>query len=156
MNDATKMQHENTSHTDMWHAMEAEDAIGILRSEMSGLPGEEAARRLGEYGPNRLPGPAKRSALVRLLLHFHNVLIYVLLGSALITALLGHFIDMSVILAVVVANAIIGFVQEGKAEMAYLRPCDQVYVPKKGFSFGDILDVAGKISVFRVLFGSPF
>lgn len=47
-------------------------------------------------------------------------------------------------------------IQEGRTEMAYLNPGDQVYVPKKGFSFSDILDVAGKISVFRVLFGSPF
>lgn len=52
------------------------------------------------------------------LLYFHNILIYVLLGSAFITAVLGHWIDTGVILAVVVANAIMGFVQEGKAEKA--------------------------------------
>ncbi|WP_261373449.1 HAD-IC family P-type ATPase [Rheinheimera sediminis] len=52
------------------------------------------------------------------LLYFHNILIYVLLGSVFITAVLGHWIDTGVILAVVVANAIMGFVQEGKAEKA--------------------------------------
>jgi len=55
---------------------------------------------------------------VRLLLHFHNILIYVLLGSAVITGALGHIVDTLVILAVVLGNAVIGFVQEGKAEKA--------------------------------------
>jgi len=98
--------------------MAVEDAIDALRTHTNGLSSEEAAARFETYGPNRLPEPAKRSALIRFLLHFHNILIYVLLGSALITAALGHFIDMSVILAVVVANAVIGFIQEGKAEKA--------------------------------------
>ncbi|MDY6948562.1 MAG: cation-transporting P-type ATPase, partial [Pseudomonadota bacterium] len=62
--------------------------------------------------------PLKRSVLVRLLLQFHNILIYVLLGSAIITAAMGHWVDTLVILAVVIANAIIGFIQEGKAEKA--------------------------------------
>ena len=102
----------------IWHAMAVEDAIDALRTHINGLSSEEAAARFETYGPNRLPEPAKRSALIRFMLHFHNILIYVLLGSALITAALGHFIDMSVILAVVVANAVIGFIQEGKAEKA--------------------------------------
>ena len=55
---------------------------------------------------------------MRFLLQFHNILIYVLLGSAVITAVLDHWIDTGVILAVVVANAVIGFIQEGKAEKA--------------------------------------
>ena len=55
---------------------------------------------------------------MRLLLQFHHILIYVLIGSAVITALLRHWVDTGVILAVVIANAIIGFLQEGKAEKA--------------------------------------
>lgn len=47
-------------------------------------------------------------------------------------------------------------IQDGKTEMAYLSPGDQVYIPKEGFKLSDILDIAGRISVFRVLFGSPF
>jgi magnesium-transporting ATPase (P-type) len=69
-------------------------------------------------GPNRLPEPPRPGALRRLLRQFHNILIYVLLGAAAITALLGHGVDTGVILAVVVANALIGFLQEGKAERA--------------------------------------
>lgn len=78
----------------------------------------DAAARFEAHGPNRLPAPPKRSAILRFLAHFHNVLIYVLIGSAIITASLNHFIDTGVILAVVIANAIIGFIQEGRAEQA--------------------------------------
>ncbi|TPW27685.1 cation-transporting P-type ATPase [Martelella alba] len=98
--------------------MAAEHAIGALRSDRQGLSSDEAARRLEQYGENRLPQPAGRRPLIRFLLHFHNILIYVLIGSAAITAALGHLADTLVILAVVVVNAIIGFIQEGKAERA--------------------------------------
>jgi magnesium-transporting ATPase (P-type) len=55
---------------------------------------------------------------MRFLWQFHNILIYVLLGAAVITAFLAHWVDMCVILAVVIVNAVIGFLQEGKAEKA--------------------------------------
>ncbi|MGF6861693.1 magnesium-transporting ATPase (P-type) [Rhodobacteraceae bacterium MBR-64] len=89
-----------------------------LGATMAGLSVEDAARRLAEHGPNRLPEPPKRNPALRFLAHFHNVLIYVLLGSSVVTAALGHWIDTGVILAVVIVNAIIGFVQEGRAEQA--------------------------------------
>jgi P-type Ca2+ transporter type 2C len=75
-------------------------------------------KRLEEHGPNKLPEGKKKSALVRFLLHFHNVLIYVLMAAAVVTALLDHWIDTWVIVAVILVNAIIGYVQEGKAEKA--------------------------------------
>jgi P-type E1-E2 ATPase len=56
--------------------------------------------------------------LLRFLSHFHNILIYVLIGAAGITSLLGHVVDTFVIIAVVIINAFIGFYQEGKAEKA--------------------------------------
>jgi magnesium-transporting ATPase (P-type) len=89
-----------------------------LRTSGSGLGSAEAAERLTLYGANRLPEKVKRGVLVRFVLHFHNILIYVLLGAAAITFALGHLVDTFVILAVVLANAAIGFVQEGKAEKA--------------------------------------
>ncbi|WP_419799453.1 MAG: cation-transporting P-type ATPase [Terasakiella sp.] len=101
-----------------WHAKPADAVILELQSTSSGLTDEEAANRLAEYGPNRLPQAAKRHPIMRFLLQFHNILIYVLLGSAVITAFLGHWLDMGVILAVVLTNAIIGHIQEGKAEKA--------------------------------------
>ena len=101
-----------------WHAMPATEAMAALASGPDGLSTAEARRRLGAHGPNRLARVASRPAMVRLLLQFHNLLIYVLLGSAGIALLLGHLVDALVILAVVVANALIGFVQEGRAEQA--------------------------------------
>ena len=101
-----------------WHEIHVEDVIDILRSSKNGLSTDEARARLELYGLNRLPEPPRRSALIRFLVHFHNILIYVLLCSAVITAFLGHVVDTAVILAVVVANAAIGFLQEGKAEKA--------------------------------------
>jgi magnesium-transporting ATPase (P-type) len=101
-----------------WHNISQENALKQLEADTSGLSQSEAEARLKQYGANRLPEAAKRSAFMRFLLQFHNILIYVLIGSAVITAALDHWIDTSVILAVVVANAIIGFIQEGKAEKA--------------------------------------
>ncbi|HEX2020886.1 MAG TPA: cation-transporting P-type ATPase, partial [Aurantimonas sp.] len=101
-----------------YHALEADEVLVALDATESGLNANEAARRLREGGPNRLPEPPGRSRIVRFLKHFHNVLIYVLIAAAMITAVLGHFIDTAVIMAVVIANAVIGFVQEGRAEQA--------------------------------------
>ena len=101
-----------------FHAISPQEALHLLQSRATGLSAEEAARRLAEHGPNRLPAPPERSVILRFLAHFNHVLIYVLLGSAGVTAALQHWVDTGVILAVVIANAVIGFVQEGRAEQA--------------------------------------
>ncbi len=102
----------------VWHAETGAAALQRLGSRIEGLGAEEAAARLARYGPNRLRPPQRRGPLTRFLLQFHNVLIYVLLAAGVVTALLGHWIDTAVIFGVVVINALIGFVQEGKAERA--------------------------------------
>jgi len=101
-----------------WHEVPVEVALESAQTSAAGLTQSEADSRLLTCGPNRLPDPPQRSAVRRFLLHFHNILIYVLLGSAGVTAALGHVVDTLVILAVVLGNAMIGFVQEGKAEKA--------------------------------------
>jgi magnesium-transporting ATPase (P-type) len=106
------------TETKNWHTLAEQETLAILQSNPSGLSETEATARLAQYGHNRLPEPPKRSAILRFLSHFHNILIYVLIGSAVITAALQHWGDTGVILAVVLANAIIGYVQEGKAEKA--------------------------------------
>ena len=100
------------------HALPAAACLAALDATPAGLTAAEAARRLALFGPNRLPAPRGRGPLRRFLAQFHNVLIYVLLAAALVTALLGHATDTTVILAVVLANAVISFVQEGRAEAA--------------------------------------
>jgi len=101
-----------------WHSTDADGVLGVLSASSSGLSQSEAEARLVRYGPNRLQETAKRSAWIRFGLQFHNILIYVLIGCAAVTAALDHWVDTGVILAVVLANAIIGYIQEGKAEKA--------------------------------------
>tara|TARA_R110000787_G_scaffold220068_1_gene328786 strand:- start:3237 stop:5969 length:2733 start_codon:yes stop_codon:yes gene_type:complete len=101
-----------------WHTLSTEKTLTLLNATADGLSHGEAAKRRAEYGLNRLPEAARRSGIMRFLMQFHHILIYVLLGAAAITAMLGHWIDTGVILAVVAANAVIGFIQEGKAEKA--------------------------------------
>jgi len=102
-----------------WHAAPARDVIDRLQSsDTSGLSHEEALKRLEQTGPNRLPSASRRGMLMRLLMQFHNPLIYVLLAAGLITILIEHYTDAAVIFGVVIINAMIGFVQEGKAEQA--------------------------------------
>ncbi len=101
-----------------FHSLPLEAALARLRATRDGLGAQEAARRLTQHGPNRLPEPPRRSLLLRFLGHFNNVLIYVLIASAAVTAALQHWIDTGVILAVVIVNAVISFVQEGRAEQA--------------------------------------
>lgn len=112
------MEHSDKNTDTSWHSLPTKTVLENLKCSTEGLTQNEAETRFVTYGANRLPLAARRNALVRFLLHFNNILIYVLLGAALITALLSHWVDTGVILAVVVVNAIIGFIQEGKAEQA--------------------------------------
>jgi magnesium-transporting ATPase (P-type) len=100
------------------HALDAETILNILSTSKSGLSTTEAQSRLAMYGENKLPAYQTRPAWLRLALQFHNPLIYVLLVASIITFLLNDFIDAGVIFVVVLINAWIGFVQEGKAEQA--------------------------------------
>ena len=89
-----------------------------VKAAPEGLAPSLVASRLAQYGRNALPQTAGKTAFQRLLAQFNNLLIYVLLASAAVTAFLGHAVDTGVILAVVVINTLIGYVQEGKAEQA--------------------------------------
>ena len=101
-----------------WHAQTVEDSLQRLDSGPTGLDTAEAERRLASFGPNRLPERAGPGPLKRFLLQFHNLLIYVLLASTLVTLALGEWLDSAVIFGVVLINAVVGFIQEGKAESA--------------------------------------
>jgi magnesium-transporting ATPase (P-type) len=101
-----------------WHDRSADEVMEILGSRETGLGGEEARRRLDRFGPNRLPAPPRRHPVLRFLAQFNNSLIYFLLAAAAASWLLGHVVDAAVIIAVVLINAVVGSVQEGKAEKA--------------------------------------
>ena len=100
------------------HSFNTERVLTQLEARHTGLSTDESRRRLDRIGPNRLPEPPRDGLLKRFFKHFNDVLIYILLGAAAITAVLEHWVDTGVILGVVVINAIIGFIQEGKAEAA--------------------------------------
>ncbi len=101
-----------------WHALAAVAALDLARTSAGGLTQAEAEARLQTHGPNRLAEVQPPGLLARLLRQFNNLLLFVLMAAALVTALMGHWVDTVVIMAVVVLNAVIGFIQEGKAEKA--------------------------------------
>ncbi len=101
-----------------WHARGVDDVYQILNVSDQGLSSDEALVRRETFGPNKLPEVKPTHPFIRFMMQFHNVLIYVLLAAAVTTAALGHWIDTAVIIGVVVINALIGFIQEGKAEDA--------------------------------------
>ncbi len=100
------------------HSQNANTILAELASSPEGLQDDAAAERLERFGPNALPAAAREGLLRRFFKHFNDILIYILLVAALLTAILGHWIDTGVILVVVLVNATIGFIQEGKAEQA--------------------------------------
>ena len=101
-----------------WHVLTAQEAETLMGSRADGLGEGEVRERRLRFGPNGLPQTKSRSPLLRFLAQFNNLLIQVLLVAAAITAALGHWTDAAVILAVCLLNAVVGFVQEGKAEQA--------------------------------------
>ncbi len=114
-----------------WHALDAGAALDRLGSDpTAGLSSSEVARRLAAGGPNALPEAARRSTLLLVLRQFRSSLVYILFIAATLAAVLGHWGDAGVILAVVIANALIGAAQEGRAErsMAALRKLSALQV----------------------------
>jgi magnesium-transporting ATPase (P-type) len=100
------------------HAEPVEAALARWHASAAGLTAADAAARLARHGPNRLAQAAPVPAWRRLARQFGNLLIQVLLAAAALSLALGHALDAAVILAVVLLNALIGFVQEGRAERA--------------------------------------
>jgi len=109
---------EQQTQSNRWHASQADEALLELESSSAGLTHVQAQERLLRYGHNRLDEAKPATIWQRLLRHFNNVLLYVLMAAAVVTGLMGHWVDTFVILAVVVLNVAIGFIQEGKAEKA--------------------------------------
>lgn len=100
------------------HARGITEVFETLGTSEQGLGEELVAARITRFGKNALPVATQTAAWKRFALQFHNLLIYILLASAVISFLLEHYVDGGVILLVVFVNAIVGFIQEGKAEAA--------------------------------------
>ena len=107
----------NPNEAAAWHSLTAEEAVERLKASVTaGLDDAEVARRRAQYGPNLLPAAHKRGPLMRFLMQFKNVLVYVLIAAGFIKAMMGLWLDASIILGVVVINGLLGFIQEGRAE----------------------------------------
>ncbi|EDX83082.1 ATPase, P-type, HAD superfamily, subfamily IC, putative [Synechococcus sp. PCC 7335] len=99
-----------------WHSLSTQQTAEILRSHLKvGLTFAEAAQRQTRFGKNQLTPPPKPSPLVQFLRQFHQPLLYILLAAGTVSLLLQDWIDASVIFAVVLINAVVGYVQEAKA-----------------------------------------
>src|SRR5687767_13956115 len=107
-----------------WHAESGDEVLRALDSTPSGLSDDEARARLATHGPNRLPQAAGPSAAGLLLAQVRSPLMYALLLSAAVAAAFGELEDAAVVLAVVVLNTIIGFLQEYRAGRAIAALAD--------------------------------
>ena len=101
-----------------WHNLSHDEALKELDSRRSGLTVNEARSRLLQYGTNQLQGKKKTPPVLVFLRQLLSPLIYVLLVAAVISIIVEHFIDAWVILGVLLLNAVIGFIQETRAEKA--------------------------------------
>jgi len=102
----------------IWHSIEADEALLRLESSTTGLTTEDAQKRFAGQGPNAIPEKRRRSLLVILLGQFADFMIVVLLVAALISGFIGEPQDTIAILVIVLLNAIIGAIQEFRAERA--------------------------------------
>jgi magnesium-transporting ATPase (P-type) len=136
-----------------WHAMAVDEVVKRLATDTGkGLDAAEAASRLQKHGPNRLPEGKRRGPFMRFLSQLNNVLVYVLLAAGFTKLMLNLWVDAAIILGVVVLNALLGFIQEGKAEKALesirdmlsaeartLRGGETRMIPAEGLVPGDIV-----------------
>ncbi len=106
-------------NSQQWHQLSAQEVSRQLDSNLeTGLTSAEATKRQERYGANELKGKPGKSPIVRFLLQFHQPLLYILLIAGTVKAFLGEWVNAWVIWGVTLINAIIGFVQESKAESA--------------------------------------
>ncbi|MFG6089806.1 cation-transporting P-type ATPase [Enterobacter soli] len=99
-----------------YYQQTVDDTLANINSTAEGLSSAEASTRLQQYGENALPQKKGKPAWLRFLAHFNDVLIYVLLVAALLKLFMGQWVDMFVILGVAIINALIGHIQESNAE----------------------------------------
>jgi|JI10StandDraft_1071094.scaffolds.fasta_scaffold47907_1 cation-transporting ATPase F len=108
-----------TSPSPAWHSLSPEESLQTLGTQQAaGLSGHQVEERLARYGLNEMTAKAGVPAWKKFLLQFHQILVYVLIVASLKAALLGEYVDAAVIFAVVLVNAVVGYLQEAGAERA--------------------------------------
>jgi Ca2+-transporting ATPase len=136
-----------------WHSIDVKSAINELRVDPAvGLSADEVASRLAEHGPNELAHGEKVSPFVLFFNQFKNILVIILIVATLLSAFVGEYVDAAIILVIIMFCAVLGFVQEYRAEKALdalknmltpmitaLRGGEEVEVPSRDLVPGDIL-----------------
>ncbi|RMF42735.1 MAG: ATPase, partial [Anaerolineae bacterium] len=112
-----------------WYALSAEEVLKHLQVNEDGLTTQEAAERLASYGPNKLRETPPPTFWALLWEQFNNFIVMLLIVASVISALLGEWIDASAIMAIVLLNAILGIIQERRAEQA-LAALKQLAAPE--------------------------
>ena len=104
--------------TENWYQDDVNEVLEELSTDEKGLTADEAKELLSSNGPNQLPDQKQTHPVIRFLKHFNDILIYILFVAAIITFFLNHYLDTALILLVAIINAVIGYIQENKAEKA--------------------------------------
>ena len=112
-----------------WYQLDEPEVFNKLQTSEDGLSEERAQKLLETHGPNKLPEGKGVSRLKILIHQFTSPLIYILLVAAVVTAILGEYIDTGVIVGVLILNAVIGYLQEYKAETS-VRALKNMVVPR--------------------------
>jgi len=116
-----------------WHQLRCAQAAGLLESDpATGLAQAEVEARMRQFGPNRMTAHKRVSEWMRFALQFNQPLLYILIAATVITAALGEWVDAAVIFCVVLINAVIGYLQEAKAEKAIEALANMVEVRSCG------------------------
>ena len=101
-----------------WHALPAKEVLERLGAQEGGLAIEEAEKRLSQYGPNQLQEAPRPSFWKMLWEQLNNFVVIMLIVASVVSAILGDYVEAGAIMAIVILNAILGIVQEGRAEQA--------------------------------------
>jgi P-type Ca2+ transporter type 2C len=101
-----------------WHLSDIAQVLEVTGSSVNGLSNTEAEKRLEEYGPNEIEAQKRKPAWVLFFYQFRDFMILVLIAAAVISGILGDITDTIVIVAIIILNAIVGFIQEYRAEKA--------------------------------------
>jgi len=109
---------EKRTPDEAWHALTAEDVLRHLKVQEEGLTAEQVARRLNQYGLNQLQEAPRPTFLQMLWDQLNNFVVILLIVASTISALLGDYIEAGAIMAIVILNAVLGIVQEQRAEEA--------------------------------------
>jgi Ca2+-transporting ATPase len=111
------MAHEETTQQE-WHALTSDDVLKHLEVHDEGLTTAEAEKRLAHYGPNQLNEAPRPSFLAILWAQLNSFVVILLIIASVISALLGDYVEAAAIMAIVILNAVLGIVQEQRAEQA--------------------------------------